>query len=81
MRAARLAARGVALVQVPDRRVAELVQRDVEQTRVDVAALPGLLRAQDAGEQADRAGRAGHEVDHRGADARGRRRRARRSGP
>ena len=48
----------VALVQVPDGRIAELMQRDVEQAGVDVAAGAARLRAQDAGEQADRAGRA-----------------------
>ena len=46
------------------------MHRDVEQADVDVAALSGLVRAQDAGEQAGRAGGAGHEVDHRAADAR-----------
>ena len=55
----------VALVQVPGRRIAELMQRDVEQAGVDVAAVAGLVRAQDAGEQAEHADRAGHEVDHR----------------
>ena len=74
-------ARHVALVQIPGRRVAELMQRDVEQAGVDVAALAGLARAQDAA----RAGRPTPVspvmksiID--GAEARGRRRRARRSG-
>src|SRR5262249_28269459 len=64
MGATRLAARNVLLVEIPDAAVAELMQGDIEQAGIDVAANTGLARANDAAEQAEDAGHPGHVVDH-----------------
>ena len=47
MGAARQAANLAPAVHGPDRRIAELMQRDVEQGDIYVAALPGFARAHD----------------------------------
>ena len=71
--AARLALGHVALVEVPDRGVAQLVKRDVEEAGVHVAALAGGTRLDERGQQAHHRGKPRHVVDHRGrADPRGR---------
>ena len=70
---ARHPGRDQALVQIPGRGVAQLVQGDVEQADLDVAPDAGRARRMQAAHQGKRGGHAGHEVDHREAEARGRR--------
>ncbi len=66
MRAARLPRRDEAVVEVPGRDIAELMQCDVEQTGVDVAALAGRSRLDHGRQQPDRHRQTGGLVDHRG---------------
>jgi hypothetical protein len=73
VRAARQALGAQALVQVPVAGVGELVQRDVEQRHVDVAAVAALHRADQRREHRHCGGDAGHVVDDRQAHAGGRR--------
>ena len=69
VRPARQAARDMALIEIPRRRIGQLVHRGVEQADVDVAALAGAVRRQDAGQKRGRKVAAGVEVDHRQAEA------------
>ncbi len=70
VRAARHPGRDVALVEIPDAGIGELVHGDVVQAGLDVAALPCRAGAQQTAQQADDAGQAAHAVDQRDADTR-----------
>ncbi len=70
MRRARLAALRVALVEEPARQVVQVGQRGVEQADIDVPALPGRARGEDAAEQRQRGVDARHHVDDRQAEPR-----------
>jgi hypothetical protein len=65
VRRARAAAGDRAAVQEPRSRIAEVVQREVEQGSVEVHSVSRPARAQHAGEQRERRGQPGHEIDDR----------------